>query len=180
MGWLDRYKEVPCPNGTVRLVLKEPQKDIPLIFAEYVPEWEFRISLGLKIANELITGKGLAAIKKTAKRLYDEIQDINASALTVFKMRYLQYIGNACANDNILDKAINEIAKQTFELVRINKELEKLKIESKAKRPKKKITTQVVETADEMLQVKKIDAILDNIGSNLEKAKIKAEKDANA
>jgi hypothetical protein len=171
MGWLDRYIEKECPNGTTRLILKEPQKDIPLVFSEYVPEWEFKLSIGLKIAKELITGHASATIKKSAKKLYDEIKEIDATAITLFKMRYLQYAGNPCANDNILDKAIDEITKETYRLVGVNKQLEKLKI--KARRAPKKMD---LIKAEEIPEVQKIDALLDKVNANLRKAIEQAEK----
>lgn len=126
MGVFDDYKEVKCKDGSTRHILKK-LNNLPRIFGEFVPEWEFKINSGAKAAKELAEANVGMEIKKSAKKLYDEILEIDSTARTLFRMAYMQFTTNPCDNDGVLNKAINKIMRLVSKLSTINKTIERLK-----------------------------------------------------
>lgn len=84
MGWGDRYKEPECPDGTKRYILKD-LKDIPIIFSEYFPEWNAKINTGLNITRGIVEANAGFEVAEEAKNVYDNISNLNQSAIIKFK-----------------------------------------------------------------------------------------------
>lgn len=126
MGLFDDYKEVKCRDGSTRHILKR-LNDLPRVFGEYVPEWEFKINSGAKAAMELAEADVGLEIKKSAKKLYDKILEIDSTARTLFRMAYMQFTTNPCDNDGVLNDAISKIIKLVSKLSTVNKRIEGLR-----------------------------------------------------
>lgn len=122
MGLFDDYKEVECNDGSTRHILKR-LNNLPRVFGEYVPEWEFKINSGAKAAMELVDADVGLEIKKSAKKLYDKILEIDSTARTLFRMAYMQFTTNPCGNDGVLNAAINKIIKLVSKLSTVNKRI---------------------------------------------------------
>lgn len=134
MGPFDDYKKVKCPDGSERYILKR-LNNLPRIFGEYVPEWEFKINSGAKAAMELAEANVGLEIKKSAKKLYDKILEIDSTARTLFRMAYMQFTTNPCNNDGVLNEAISKIMKLVSKLSAVHKKIESLKAKPMAEEP---------------------------------------------
>jgi len=119
------FREVKCPDGSIRLVLKNLEK-LPKIFGQFVPEWQFKLNGVLKATQDTIAANAGTEIGKKATKLYDEVDQLNSRSISLFTMGYMQFTTNPCSNDKKLNETISKINKMINRLSEIQMEVESM------------------------------------------------------
>lgn len=125
MGFGSKYEKIKCPDGSVRLVLKDPTH-IPEIFAIQVSEWHARIQANIQATNAIITAGGGTDISKAARTILDDLSTLEKAALQRYTAAYMHYTTNPCANDKLLNANLERINESIDRLQELDVEIKKL------------------------------------------------------
>ena len=127
MGYFDDYKEVKCPDGTKRLILKN-LTNIGRVFSLYVPEVDYRFKSSMNWGQQVIEGGFDAESQKKAKQILDSIDEYHIDAVNKFTMAYTLYITNSCDANSYanFEKAVNEIVKSIGKLRELDRGMKQM------------------------------------------------------
>lgn len=125
MGILDDYREIKCPDGTTRQVLRRIKK-VPEIFSAQFSDFEIKVKTNIKTLNDLANIDTDSTIKKETKAITERLNGLETMALQKYTAAYLAYSTNPCHNDKVLADAVKSINKSYDELLRLENHLNSL------------------------------------------------------
>ena len=104
MWWpFGKIKKIKCPDGTERLVYKDPEDAFPF----FAKDWSTKFDSMLKATQE-IQGKLGASCESNINGFFTQLDQANRSIQIHFRAIYVLYTVNPCANDKLL---VDEIKK---------------------------------------------------------------------
>lgn len=92
LGLLDKWTEVPCPDGSKALVLKDPADAFEL----YAKEWTTKFDVVMDMLNQIKANAEVAVAGKVVK-LFDNLNYINAALQEMYKNSYLTFAATPCS-----------------------------------------------------------------------------------
>lgn len=117
------YKEVKCPDGRPRFILKKPEK----AFSIHAADWEARMKALVK-AFEKIQAEVDVEIGKKVKSWVKELTEGYANLQAHYQAAYLMFASNPCSKESEEEcqKALKEIRQKTFMLNKLEAKTKKL------------------------------------------------------
>jgi hypothetical protein len=117
------YKEVRCPDGKPRFILKDPAK----AFSILAPDWAVRVGALIKFWDKISANLD-ADVAKHYESLVDGLDNNYADIRTHYLAAYAQFCTNPCDTDASarLEKANEEIRQREFKLRELEAKMEQL------------------------------------------------------
>lgn len=99
-----RYQKIECPDGTIRFVLRNPDKAFPL----YAKDYKSNIDSAIQVAKKLeIKLKG--QYQNVISGLFAQIDESNKNVQMAIRAVYEDFITNPCKKDEMLTERISLI-----------------------------------------------------------------------
>jgi|GEM_PF-4298153 hypothetical protein len=133
MPWFfSEYEERKCPDGSVRLVLKDPKK----AFSVVAPTWDVRINTILTAFQQVQINADVA-VKKRLEPIVNNLSENYAKLQSHYFNAYMIFWSAPCSEKgyDTWIKATEEIRKFEHKLIKLEIEVEKLTKSGKTRIP---------------------------------------------